>query len=62
MRAWLGEPQVLQADHFEYLLGRMSIQHDILDPMFAEFFKDKNKLDLAPGAAARPGDDTSAES
>ena len=43
MRAWLGEPQVLQADHFDHLLGRMSIQHDILDPMFAEFFKDKNK-------------------
>ena len=53
MRAWLGEPQVLQADHFDYLLVRMSIQHDILDPMFAEFFKDKNKLDLAREAQRR---------
>ena len=53
MRAWLGEPQVLQADHFDHLLGRMSIQHDILDPMFAEFFKDKNKLELAREAQRR---------
>ncbi len=53
MRAWLGEPQVLQADHFDHLLGRMSIQHDILDPMFAEFFKDKRKLELAREAQRR---------
>jgi crotonobetainyl-CoA:carnitine CoA-transferase CaiB-like acyl-CoA transferase len=53
MRAWLGEPQVLQADHFDYLLGRMSIQTDILDPMFADFFKDKTKLELAYEAQRR---------
>ncbi len=53
MRAWLGEPQVLQADHFDHLLARMSIQHDILDPMFAEFFKDKTKLELALEAQRR---------
>jgi crotonobetainyl-CoA:carnitine CoA-transferase CaiB-like acyl-CoA transferase len=53
MRAWLGEPDVLQADHFDFLLGRMQIQHDILDPMFAEFFKDKTKLDLASEAQRR---------
>jgi crotonobetainyl-CoA:carnitine CoA-transferase CaiB-like acyl-CoA transferase len=53
MRAWLGEPQVLQADHFDHLLARMSIQHDILDPMFAEFFKDKTKLELAVEAQRR---------
>jgi crotonobetainyl-CoA:carnitine CoA-transferase CaiB-like acyl-CoA transferase len=53
MRSWLGEPQVLQADHFDQLLGRMSIQHDILDPMFAEFFKDKTKLELSLEAQRR---------
>ncbi len=53
MRAWLGEPHVLQAEHFDHLLGRMSIQHDILDPIFAEFFKDKTKLDLAREAQRR---------
>jgi crotonobetainyl-CoA:carnitine CoA-transferase CaiB-like acyl-CoA transferase len=53
MRAWLGEPEVLQPDHFDHLLGRMSIQHDILDPIFAEFFKDKTKLELAREAQRR---------
>ena len=53
MRAWLGEPEVLQPDHFDHLLGRMSIQHDILDPIFAEFFKDKTKLELAREAQGR---------
>ena len=53
MRAWLGEPEVLQPDHFDHLLGRMSIQTDILDPLYAEFFKDKNKLELAREAQRR---------
>jgi crotonobetainyl-CoA:carnitine CoA-transferase CaiB-like acyl-CoA transferase len=53
MRAWLGEPEVLQPDHFDHLLGRMSIQHDILDPIFAEFFRDKTKLELAREAQRR---------
>jgi len=48
-----GEPNVLQAEHFDHLLGRMSIQADILDPMFAEFFKDKSKLELAREAQRR---------
>ena len=53
MRAWLGEPQVLQAEHFDHLLGRMSIQTDILDPIYAEFFKDKTRLELAREAQRR---------
>jgi len=53
MRAWLGDPEVLQSDHFDHLLGRMSIQHDILDPMFAELFKDKTKLELSLEAQRR---------
>ena len=53
MRAWLGEPQVLQAEHFDHLLARISIQADILDPMFAEFFKDKTRLELAREAQRR---------
>ncbi|MGA9723670.1 MAG: CoA transferase [Candidatus Binatus sp.] len=53
MRAWLGEPQVLQADHFDHLLARMSIQTDILDPMFADFFKDKTRLELSREAQRR---------
>jgi crotonobetainyl-CoA:carnitine CoA-transferase CaiB-like acyl-CoA transferase len=53
MRAWLGEPHVLQAEHFDALLGRMSIQTDILDPLFADFFKDKSKLELSREAQRR---------
>jgi crotonobetainyl-CoA:carnitine CoA-transferase CaiB-like acyl-CoA transferase len=53
MRAWLGEPEVLQPDHFDQLLARVQIQHDILDPMFAEFFKDKTKLELSLEAQRR---------
>ncbi|HYK66062.1 MAG TPA: CoA transferase [Patescibacteria group bacterium] len=53
MRAWLGEPPVLQADHFDFLLGRLQIQYDILDPMFSAFFKDKGKLELAAEAQRR---------
>lgn len=53
MRAWLGEPEILQPDHFDHLLGRLSIQTDILDPMFADFFKDKTKLELSLEAQRR---------
>jgi crotonobetainyl-CoA:carnitine CoA-transferase CaiB-like acyl-CoA transferase len=53
MRSWLGEPEVLQPDHFDQLLGRMQIQHDILDPIFAEFFKDKTKIELSLEAQRR---------
>ena len=53
MRAWLGEPEVVQADHFDFLLGRMQIQADILDPLYAEFFKDKTKVELALEAQRR---------
>ncbi len=52
-RAWLGEPQVLQADHFDHLLARISIQTDILDPMFADFFKDKTRIELTVEAQRR---------
>jgi crotonobetainyl-CoA:carnitine CoA-transferase CaiB-like acyl-CoA transferase len=53
MRAWLGEPPEIQADHFDFLLGRMQIQYDILDPMFSAFFKDRGKLELASEAQRR---------
>ena len=53
MRAWLGEPEVVQDAHFDHLLGRMMIQHDILDPMFAALFKDKTMIELACEAQRR---------
>ncbi len=53
MRAWLGEPEILQDDHWDSLLGRMSIQADVLDPMFADLFKDRTAADLADEAQRR---------
>ena len=53
MRAWLGEPEILQPEHFDHLLGRISIQTDILDPMYAGFFKDKTRLELSREAQRR---------
>ena len=53
MRAWLGEPEFLQDDHWDSLLGRMEIQADLLDPMFVELFADKTMADLADEAQRR---------
>ena len=53
MRAWLGEPEVLQDDHWDSLLARMSIQADLLDPLFVELFKDRTAAELADEAQRR---------
>ena len=53
MRAWLGEPEFLQDEHWDSLLGRMEIQADILDPMLIELFADKTMADLADEAQRR---------
>ncbi|HZT65082.1 MAG TPA: CoA transferase [Acidimicrobiales bacterium] len=53
MRAWLGEPDVLQDEHWDGLLARMSIQEDILDPMYRELFADKTMVELSAEAQRR---------
>ncbi len=53
IREWLGEPEILQDDHWDTLPARMSIQEDILDPMFVALFKDRTSADLADEAQAR---------
>ena len=53
MREWLGEPEFLQDPHWDTLLGRMSIQHDILDPMFAELFSKYGMAELSDEAQRR---------
>jgi crotonobetainyl-CoA:carnitine CoA-transferase CaiB-like acyl-CoA transferase len=53
LRAWLGEPEHLQDEHWDSLLSRMSIQGDILDPLYAEFFSDKTMANLADEAQRR---------
>ncbi len=53
MRAWLGEPEFLQDDHWDSLLGRMSIQEDILDPLFLELFSQYGMAELSAEAQRR---------
>jgi len=53
MRAWLGEPEFLQDEHWDSLLGRMSIQADVLDPLFTELFAAQKMADLAAEAQQR---------
>lgn len=53
MRAWLGDPEFLQDPHWDSLLGRMSIQEDILDPMFKELFSTMGMSELSAEAQRR---------
>lgn len=53
MRAWLGEPEILQDEHWDSLLGRMSIQEDVLDPMFTEHFSKFGMAELSSEAQRR---------
>ncbi len=53
IRAWLGEPDELQDDHWDSLLSRMSIQADILDPLYIELFSRYTAADLADEAQRR---------
>jgi crotonobetainyl-CoA:carnitine CoA-transferase CaiB-like acyl-CoA transferase len=53
MRSWLGEPEFLQDEHWDSLLGRMSIQEDILDPMYTELFSHYGMAELSAEAQRR---------
>jgi crotonobetainyl-CoA:carnitine CoA-transferase CaiB-like acyl-CoA transferase len=53
MRAWLGEPEFLQDEHWDSLLGRMSIQQDLLDPMYKELFARFGMAELSAEAQRR---------
>lgn len=53
MREWLGDPEVLRDDHWDSLPNRMSIQADVLDPMYIELFKDRDAYELADEAQRR---------
>jgi crotonobetainyl-CoA:carnitine CoA-transferase CaiB-like acyl-CoA transferase len=53
MREWLGDPEVVQDPHWDQLLNRMSIQEDILDPLYIELFARYTAADLAAEAQRR---------
>jgi crotonobetainyl-CoA:carnitine CoA-transferase CaiB-like acyl-CoA transferase len=53
MRAWLGEPEILQDDHWDSLLTRLGIQEEILDPLYSALFAARTMVDLATEAQQR---------
>ncbi|MDA8047917.1 MAG: CoA transferase [Actinomycetota bacterium] len=53
MREWLGDPEFLQDPHWDSLLGRMSIQQDVLDPLYAELFMTMGMSELSAEAQRR---------
>lgn len=53
MREWLGEPEILQDPHWDASQNRLSIQADILDPMYAALFADRDAHELADEAQRR---------
>ena len=53
MRAWLGEPEELQDDHWDVYVNRMVIQLDVLDPLYRTLFADRSAADLADEAQRR---------
>lgn len=53
IRAWLGEPEEFQDEHWDSLLSRMSVQADLLDPLYIDLFKDYTAAELADEAQRR---------
>jgi crotonobetainyl-CoA:carnitine CoA-transferase CaiB-like acyl-CoA transferase len=53
MREWLGDPEFLQDPHWDSLLGRMSIQADVLDPLYKELFMTMGMSELSAEAQRR---------
>ncbi len=53
MRAWLGEPDVVQDETFDQLFPRMAVQEDILDPLYIELFSHYTAAELAAEAQRR---------
>ena len=53
MRDWLGNPEFLRDPHWDTLLGRMSIQEDILDPLYQELFSTWGMSELSAEAQRR---------
>ncbi len=53
IRAWLGEPEVVQDDYFDSLPARMQVQADVLDPLYIDLFKDYTADELADEAQRR---------
>jgi crotonobetainyl-CoA:carnitine CoA-transferase CaiB-like acyl-CoA transferase len=53
LREWLGNPEFLMDPHWDSLIGRMSIQEDVLDPLYKELFMTMGMSDLSAEAQRR---------
>lgn len=53
LREWLGNPEFLMDPHWDSLIGRMSIQQDILDPLYKELFTTMGMSELSAEAQRR---------
>lgn len=53
LRAWLGEPEALQDERWDQLLARVSIQAEVLDPLYVELFSRYGAAELAAEAQRR---------
>lgn len=53
LREWLGNPEFLMDPHWDSLLGRMSIQEDVLDPLYKELFMTMGMSELSAEAQRR---------
>lgn len=47
MRAWLGEPEALQDEHWDQTAARVEIYHDVIEPLLVEHFADMTMTDAA---------------
>lgn len=47
MRAWLGEPDMLQDDHWDQSSARIEIYHDVIEPLFVEHFADMTMIEAS---------------
>ena len=53
MRAWLGEPEHLQAPEIDHLPGRLAIQASVINPLIVELFAGRRMDDIAAEAQQR---------
>ncbi|MEM7143100.1 MAG: CoA transferase [Actinomycetota bacterium] len=53
IRAWLGEPDYLQDPELDGFVGRLMISDAVLNPLYAELWKDMKMLDVCEEAQRR---------
>lgn len=47
MRAWLGEPEMLQDDHWDQSSARIEIYHDVIEPLLVDHFAQMTMIEAS---------------